>query len=1142
MRLTIISLTLVALSIGSATAQVPHVNWENHPVRSLDISPNRQWLAVAHTADNRVQFFHISQGKPVRAGHLMVGVDPVAVQWRTNDELWVVNHISDSISVIDFSTRTVTATLQTADEPFDVVFAGSPQRAFVSASQANQVQVFDPSSLGAQPTSIDIGAEDPRALAVSPDNRFVYAAIFESGNRSTIIGGGLIENNDALRFPPNLANDNDTPSGGINPVPNDRNGGFLPPLNPELPPAPRVGLILRQDAQGRWRDDTEGDWTRFVSGTQASRSGRVPGWTLIDRDVAIIDSRTLAVRYAEGLMNIGMALAVNPSNGEVALVGTDATNEVRFEPNLNGRFLRVNFGKFAPTTQPSPVVVDLNPQLRYDTATVAQSVRDSALGDPRGIVWRQDGQRAYVSGMGSNNVIAVDRDGARIAGIAPIEVGAGPTGLALDEGNQRLYVWNHFDASLSVVDTQTHREIDRVDVFNPLPQAIVDGRVFLYGTHETSGSGHVSCASCHVDARMDRLAWDLGDPAGEMKAFNQNCQTTQPTAFDPCEDYHPMKGPMVTQTLQDIIGNEPFHWRGDRDGIEEFNPAFTGLLGDDRELTAIEMQQFKDFLATIYFPPNPFRNLDNSLPDSIDLKGHVTSGRFGAAGQPLGSGNPRNGLRLYTEDLLDGAFQCASCHTLPTGMAVNGPLMLGNIRFPVGGSVMAADEFGNNHLGIVTTDGSTNRSIKTPQLRNMYDKVGFELSLTESRAGFGFLHDGSVDSLARFLSASAFSVANDQEVADLVALMLAFTGSDFEQSNPFVGAAPPMSKDSHAGVGHQMTLNGQSSAVLEQMLAQANAGRIGVIASRAQQGWQYQPEADAFSDGLGGQLSRNELLQASATQPITLSVVPASLTGRLGTDRDGDGVSDAQELKQGSNPADASSATLRPHSGLWFNPQRNGHGVDIQLAGSNLLATWYTYDDDGSPTWYQAVGPWAEIWTADLLRYQWNGSGADAERVGSMTLNFADRNQATLSWLIGERSGTEPLQRLVFDPALTLQQRTGAWYDAAEPGWGLSVDTQGTRRAVVAYFYDAQNQPRWALGSSANDEQPIEFQAFTGFCPDCNWQEPQARDAGQVRLRLSDDRAGFATMAIQYTTNSGWQRNDRAVQPLSDVVWDPAAF
>ena len=34
-----------------------------------------------------------------------------------------------------------------------------------------------------------------------------------------------------------------------------------------------------------------------------------------------------------------------------------------------------------------------------------------------------------------------------------------------------------------------------------------------------------------------------------------------------------MKGPMTTQTMIDIIGHEPHHWRGDRDGLEEFADA-----------------------------------------------------------------------------------------------------------------------------------------------------------------------------------------------------------------------------------------------------------------------------------------------------------------------------------------------------------------------------------------------------------------------------------------------------------------------------------------------------------------------------------------------------------------------------------------
>ncbi len=41
-----------------------------------------------------------------------------------------------------------------------------------------------------------------------------------------------------------------------------------------------------------------------------------------------------------------MTMTVQPTTGELYVVGTDATNEVRFEPNLNGKFLRVNVSRF----------------------------------------------------------------------------------------------------------------------------------------------------------------------------------------------------------------------------------------------------------------------------------------------------------------------------------------------------------------------------------------------------------------------------------------------------------------------------------------------------------------------------------------------------------------------------------------------------------------------------------------------------------------------------------------------------------------------------------------------------------------------------------------------------------------------------
>ena len=110
-----------------------------------------------------------------------------------------------------------------------------------------------------------------------------------------------------------------------------------------------------------------------------------------------------------------------------------------------------------------------------------------------------DGQRGYVAGMGSNSVIAIDPGGSRADGIEPIAVGAGPIGLALNEMEGLLYVWNHFDASLTVISLDNNAKVSTTTVFSPLPETIRNGRAHFYDPHETSWRGQLACASCHVD-------------------------------------------------------------------------------------------------------------------------------------------------------------------------------------------------------------------------------------------------------------------------------------------------------------------------------------------------------------------------------------------------------------------------------------------------------------------------------------------------------------------------------------------------------------------------------------------------------------------------------------------------------------------
>ena len=937
---------------GPAAAQVTSsfVNWETPHVHPLDLSPDRTRLFAVNTADARLEVFDVSGAVPRWTASLPVGLDPVSVRARSDAEVWVVNQISDSISIVDVASGRTMRTLATDDEPADVVFALS--RAFVSCSQANTVLVFSLADLSLPPTRLPILGEDPRALTVSPDGFRVYAALFQSGNSSTVLGGVTFTL--PASYPPNAVSDPSGPHGGTNPPPNGPGGTWIPAQSAGLPTPPPVPLIVKKSAANQWLDDRGANWTNLVSGSLAAKSGRPVGWDLADNDIAVIQAGSLGVTYSKRLMNACMAIAAIPSTGEVALVGTDATNEVRFEPVLAGRFVRVRYARVAANGGGVPLTADLNPHLDYSSPTIPQSERDKSLGDPRGLVFRGDGSRGYVTGMGSNNVVVIDAAGTR-AGIAPtIAVGEGPTGLCLDEPSGRLFVLNRFDGSISVVDLSSELETSRVAFHDATPTPIRLGRKHLYATRRTSGLGQASCGSCHIDGRADRLAWDLGDPSGTQvnSTVGQNLGGNVPplnTGFTP---FHPMKGPMVTQTLQDIIGREPHHWRGDRKGLEAFSGAFLSLLGDDVTLSAAEMQQFEDFLATITFPPNPHRELDNSLKTSLPLPGHFTTGRFSPPGQPLPTGNPRRGLELFRPpNLLENGRSCAGCHALPTGLGTDFTFNSASgtfVPFPVGPQ-------GERHHAIVAGNGVSTVTLKIPHLRAAIDKLGFNTTQLVNTAGFGLGHDGVVDSIERLVSEPVFSPASDQDVADLTAFLLSFSGGDLPMASLQNPNEPPgtTGRDTHAAVGQQVTISSVASATTAEIqriaaLAQLAANdKIGLTARLTTGGLLR----GFLFTGSGWQSDRaNEfwpfaalMNNAAPGAELTVTAVARGTQTRLGVDRDLDGAFDQDELDLGSDPADPAST---PGGCMQTAPSLPTGLSAAPAAPSHVMLTWTDQADN----------------------------------------------------------------------------------------------------------------------------------------------------------------------------------------------------
>ena len=88
--------------------------------------------------------------------------------------------------------------------------------------------------------------------------------------------------------------------------------------------------------------------------------------------------------------------------------------------------------------------------------------------------------------------------------------------------NDRLYVMNRFDQQIAIVQNATNAAtafaLERRSTSATTPSAGVakNGRRFLYDASTTSGHGDAACASCHIFGDFDSLAWDLGDPFGDV--------------------------------------------------------------------------------------------------------------------------------------------------------------------------------------------------------------------------------------------------------------------------------------------------------------------------------------------------------------------------------------------------------------------------------------------------------------------------------------------------------------------------------------------------------------------------------------------------------------------------------------------------
>ncbi len=864
-------------------AIAPFANFESDPVRPLLLSPDGAVLYALNTPDHRLEIYTTDptgMQPPSYVASVFTGLDPVSMALHPGNagRLFVVNKLSDSVSVVDLARLQVVATIDVGDEPADVVVAAG--KLFVTTARSssgssllspgpfvdNAVVVVQADAPYAVLDRIEVEGHRPRSLAVSGGQVFVVP--LNSGNHTTALS---VQQALDLSFAPLDMDFLEDPflfnpaflTPGLSNVPFALNifqvNGWLPPVSS------RIFF----------------DWE-----LGAAFAPQLP-----DNDMFVIDaaSATLLPTVAHGVGTTLLALAARPGTDELWVAGTDADNRTRFERRLTGRSVE-NRITVVGTDGTVRTIHPLAPP-----HTTRQHAQPAALA----FASTPTGDLAFVGSLGSSRVLVLDAD--TLAEVAEIPTPMLPLGLAVDEDAGLLYILSRGAKNISahLIASGFPRVERPVDfAYDPEPVAVNRGRRLMYDarTETGVGNGNSSCATCHIFGDDDQLAWDLGDPEGGLGWFYTDTMGTAaeglPVADPTINMTHPLKGAMTTQTLRGLTSPQgkanPLHWRGDRRFVQQFRGAFVGLLGGTG-ITAAEMQELAAFVRTLASPPNPFQDRDRLYRGSA-LAG---LGLFGLHPdvQPLG-------IKEDQPDLF-----CINCHE---------------------GNLLDQTDFSGTRTDLLFTQ---TQNLSTGMLRNLYEKEYRHLT------GFGLLHDGTSGNLVDFMNivlaqGDGFSNFNAQQRTDTVQFLRRWdTGTA-----PMLGAQFSAAQSSVAGLSPWLDLaEEQARPPYSSIDLIAKATILNGVQPFRPVGIHYRLDTGsgtwAWSSDVGVFVERSALESAIGLgqAEITFTCVPRHTGHRLGVDRDEDDVLDGIESIEGLDPA---------------NPDSDEDGYDDgleRLLGSNPL-------------------------------------------------------------------------------------------------------------------------------------------------------------------------------------------------------------
>jgi len=190
--------------------------------------------------------------------------------------------------------------------------------------------------------------------------------------------------------------------------------------------------------------------------------------------------------------------------------------------------------------------------------------------------------------------------------------------------------------------------------------------------------------------------------------------------------------------------------------------------------------------------------------------------------------------------------------------------------------------------------------------------------------------------------------------------------------------------------------------------------------------------------------------------------------------------------------------------GLWGPEARAiSQGMDWQQGGGGRFGVWYTYDEDGVPTFYitDTVPATTEssFFKATLFRATSDDQRLKINAVGTAQVTAIGPERFMFAWQLNGFHGAEMYRPVSGTTCPTVdgqvQPLLGHWFSPGAPTGGATLlITEGTE-AWIRYYYDDTDTPRWVIADvplpqtggpdPSGLEEVMEVLDFRGFCIYC---------------------------------------------------------